>query len=222
MALPNTGFHQWQTAGNMQGLTNSAATVRTDNILLNALPAPLAAPPGWRSQIIHSNSPLSFHTNVSTDNTFANEYDEDISTTESLNTTQLVRNANNNRYIQKSVSDNSIYHGQRSIGDNSIQHERFIDNRRVIQPVFNDNVSYHQQNTVLNEQQQQQIIQQVEHQQPPPLVINKRLPNNLVTYQQNISVRYLKPPTPPTTGPLIIRKLSYSLSNSKLKFFSIR
>ena len=54
--------------------------------------------------------------------------------------------------------------------------------------------------------EEQAIIKRVENQQEPPLVVHKQLPNNLVTYQQNISLRYLQPPTPPPPGPIIIRK----------------
>jgi hypothetical protein len=39
---------------------------------------------------------------------------------------------------------------------------------------------------------------------PNPEIITKTNPNQ-VTYQQNVSVRYLVPPTPPPPGPLIIR-----------------
>lgn len=40
----------------------------------------------------------------------------------------------------------------------------------------------------------------------PPIVLHRKMPNNQVTYQQNVSVRYLQPPTPPPPGPIIIRK----------------
>lgn len=42
------------------------------------------------------------------------------------------------------------------------------------------------------------------HNDPNPEMITKHSPNP-VTYQQNITVRYLVPPTPPPPGPLIIR-----------------
>ena len=54
--------------------------------------------------------------------------------------------------------------------------------------------------------EEQAIIKRVENEQEAPLVVHKQLPNNLVTYQQNISLRYLQPPTPPPPGPIIIRK----------------
>ena len=54
--------------------------------------------------------------------------------------------------------------------------------------------------------EQRTSIENIESEQPPPLVVRKTLPNNLVTYKQNISVKYLQPPTPPPPGPIIIRK----------------
>ena len=54
-------------------------------------------------------------------------------------------------------------------------------------------------------EEEHEIIRRIEHQQPPPMIVHRKLANNLVTYQQNISVRYLRPPTPPAPGPLIIR-----------------
>lgn len=41
---------------------------------------------------------------------------------------------------------------------------------------------------------------------PNPEFINRPNPNQ-VTYQQNVAIRYLVPPTPPPPGPLIIRGL---------------
>jgi hypothetical protein len=43
---------------------------------------------------------------------------------------------------------------------------------------------------------------------PNPEIIIKPNPDQ-ITYQQNISVRYLVPPTPPPPGPLIIRGTNY-------------
>jgi hypothetical protein len=47
------------------------------------------------------------------------------------------------------------------------------------------------------------------HDDPNPEVIIKPNPDQ-ITYQQNIFVRYLVPPTPPPPGPLIIRGTNYS------------
>ena len=52
---------------------------------------------------------------------------------------------------------------------------------------------------------EQEIIRRVEQAQVPPVIVRRKLPNNLVTYQQNIAVKYLQPPPLPPPGPLIIR-----------------
>lgn len=57
---------------------------------------------------------------------------------------------------------------------------------------------------------EQEIIKRVEQGQIPPVIVRRKLPNNLVTYQQNVSVRYLQPPPLPPPGPLIIRKNLFS------------
>lgn len=57
---------------------------------------------------------------------------------------------------------------------------------------------------------EQEIIRRVEQAQIPPLIVHRKLPNNLVTYQQNVSVRYLQPPPLPPPGPLIIRTNAFS------------
>lgn len=65
---------------------------------------------------------------------------------------------------------------------------------------------------VLNEYQQ--VIQNHPdvHRDLNPQIITKPNPDQ-ITYQQNISVRYLVPPTPPPPGPLIIRgKIDFSQS----------
>jgi hypothetical protein len=53
---------------------------------------------------------------------------------------------------------------------------------------------------------------------PNPEIITKPNPNQ-VTYKQNVSVRYLVPPTPPPPGPLIIRGRNYFLSRTSLFIF---
>jgi hypothetical protein len=53
---------------------------------------------------------------------------------------------------------------------------------------------------------------------PNPEIINKPNPNQ-VTYQQNVSVRYLVPPTPPPPGPLIIRGTNYYFLSSRITLF---
>ena len=142
---------------------NYHSSNNTDPSLAQALQGPLAAPAGWRSQVIHSNF-------SSSTNNLANDYEH----CDTANT-----------------YDNTHYNQTSS----NITH----NNNRYIDTPYNEN-SFHQ------EQQQNNVIHSVGHQQQPPLIVRRQLPNNLVTYQQNVSVRYLKPPSPPPPGPLIIRK----------------
>lgn len=67
---------------------------------------------------------------------------------------------------------------------------------------------------------EQEIIRRVEQAQIPPVIVHRKLPNNLVTYQQNVSVRYLQPPPLPPPGPLIIRTSSHRRS-STLTFLDV-
>lgn len=171
-------MQQWETNGINQS-SGFASSTNQNSIQLQALAGPLAAPQGWRSQIIDSNSPIpidttnnEYYSNYNAGNNYNDQY-----TTHTYNTSQInqvpARFARNvNEYRSRSVDDSS----------------------------------YYQQQMMLSEHDQHNLVQRVERQYPPPVVINKTLPNNLVTYKQNIAVRYLKPPTPPPPGPLIIRK----------------
>ena len=69
-----------------------------------------------------------------------------------------------------------------------------------------NHANLHDQRTYVTHHDQTQYVQNVETQQDPPLVLHRSIPNNKVTYQQNVSVRYLQPPTPPPPGPIIIRQ----------------
>jgi hypothetical protein len=96
---------------------------------------------------------------------------------------------------------------------NNIDYEQFIRNQP--QQTVND-VDYEQY--IRN--QSQQTINDVDYEQfirnhpeiyndPNPEIITKPNPDQ-ITYKQNVSVRYLVPPTPPPPGPLIIRGRNYS------------
>ncbi|CAF0998719.1 unnamed protein product [Rotaria magnacalcarata] len=42
---------------------------------------------------------------------------------------------------------------------------------------------------------------------PNPIIIRKQIPIEMPTYKQQVIVRYLRPPTPPSPGPLIIKEV---------------
>jgi hypothetical protein len=179
---------QWQTAD---------ANSTTQSILSQALPAPLAAPTGWRSEVISSSSPIPDHmgTNLINSNTnFTERYDE-YKTLNTPDAPPIIFSSTNeaNRVIDEMSSSRilpSTTFSSTSSGysNQSSSASAFQEPKRILT------------------QDQQQFIKNVDTQQPPPLVLHKKLPNNLVTYQQTISVRYLQPPTPPPPEPIIIRK----------------
>ncbi|CAF4649538.1 unnamed protein product, partial [Rotaria socialis] len=72
------------------------------------------------------------------------------------------------------------------------------------QTVSSQQINYNSNQNVLSDYQQFIQNHPDVHNDPNPQVIVKPNPDQ-VTYQQNVSVRYLVPPTPPPPGPLIIR-----------------
>ena len=191
-------------------------TTHAESIALQALPGPLAAPVGWRSQIIHSNSPIFTDEErrlLESKTTYSSNYSEYNTNAGVFNASAVNRfsagySGNSNEYRNRSLSGNRATGGHvtfannESVAENALAlRDRSIENNALV-----TTNSYHDNRTVLTDRQQHDIIQRVEHQQPPPLIVRKTLPNNTVTYRQNVSVRYLQPPTPPPPGPLIIRK----------------
>ncbi|CAF0825887.1 unnamed protein product [Adineta ricciae] len=62
-------------------------------------------------------------------------------------------------------------------------------------------------NPMLSEYQQVLQTHSDVHIDPNPEIVTQPNPEQPITYEQNISVRYLVPPTPPPPGPLIIREI---------------
>ncbi|CAM2710347.1 unnamed protein product [Rotaria socialis] len=75
------------------------------------------------------------------------------------------------------------------------------------QTVSSQQINYNSNQNVLSDYQQFIQNHPDVHNDPNPQVIVKPNPDQ-VTYQQNVSVRYLVPPTPPPPGPLIIREIA--------------
>jgi hypothetical protein len=174
---------------------NSSST-NVDAILAQSLPGALSAPAGWRSEIASSVSSTATHTGVNLNNSY-----------EGYNTANTFNSAQFNQIPSPVINDRTAYLST-PIDESSVHQQQYGLVHQQQQQNTIHNVE-HQQQTELTHQQQQNIIHRVEQQQPPPLIVRKTLPNNLVTYKQNVSVRYLQPPTPPPPGPLIIRKNKY-------------
>ncbi|UJR15308.1 hypothetical protein I4U23_002261 [Adineta vaga] len=203
-------------------------TTHAESIAIQALPAPLAAPCGWRSEIIHSNSPAltdqereQLETNTNFNSSNYQEYNTSQTNQYSSGCVE-----NSNQYARGSAIQNRSFGGHVTFADNESVAENalVLRNRSMEDNALVTTNRFHDDQTILTHQQQQDIIHRVEHQQPPPLVIRKPLQNNTVTYQQNISVRYLQPPTPPPPGPIIIRKYNnfFNLFLFITYFFSYR
>ncbi|CAF2585038.1 unnamed protein product [Rotaria sp. Silwood2] len=217
MTSSTANLSQLQKMDNTRVLSNLVSstiinplTTNSDplSIIAQSLPASLAAPSGWQSEIIHSKSPISIDNKINqihisnspfsnsaqgyytanTNNTPINDLEQDFYTTDKANI--LVNN------YQETCDTNTITEIPINITPNKHEYTNFsIINNAINQP-----------QTILTEQQKQHIIQNVELQEKPPIIIRRKL-QNPVTYKQNISVRYLKPPTPPPAGPLIIREI---------------
>ncbi|CAF0842703.1 unnamed protein product [Adineta ricciae] len=192
-------------------------TTHAESIVFQALPAPLAAPVGWRSQIIHSNSPVFTDEErrlLESKTTYSSNYSEYNTNAGVFNASAVNRfsagyTGNSDEYTSTSLSKNRATGGHVTFANNESVAENALalTDRSVENNALVTTNRYHDNQTVLTERQQHDIIQRVEHQQPPPLIVRKSLPNNTVTYRQNVSVRYLQPPTPPPPGPLIIREV---------------
>jgi hypothetical protein len=186
MLSSNLNTQRSQTSGKTKVLSNVISptpiyplSTNAASIVAQALPSPLATPAGWHSEVIDSDTPLPIDVGINRINTINTSQINRIPT-RYINTT--------NQYVDTAIGGNTAYQQQSVLTEQQ-------------QPIL-----VGQQQSILTEQQQRNLINMVETQQPPPIFLRKTLPNNLVTYKQNIAVRYLQPPTPPPPGPLIIRK----------------
>jgi hypothetical protein len=174
-------------------INESSNILSTESILTQALPGPLAVPSGWHSEVLHSSSPIpnDIGTNLLNSNTNVFEKQEEYRTLSTSDAPPMIFSSQNetNRILNEIPSStNSSISEYNNIPINDITNQG--------------------QKTILTTDEQT-FIKNIDNQQPPPVVIRKTLPNNVVQYQQNISVRYLQPPTPPPPGPIIIRKYKF-------------
>lgn len=185
----SSNVNDWQ---NFNG--NSNVFSSSDSILSQALPKSFAAPDGWHSEVLESSSPIpnQVETNFNINNTNIIENNAEFDTSNPYDSTSIPYSNNEaNRIVNEipstninSSSFNEQSHGATHYCSSPQQQQVIVTNNRQASPV--------------------QAPAQ------PPVVIHKTLPNNTVTYNQNISVRYLQPPSPPPPGPIIIRKHTFS------------
>lgn len=182
-------------------------TTRSDEIIAQALPSPLHAPPGWRSVVIHSNSPIPTGDGLNLQNT-TNSYEE-------YNTSNTFGGAGyntSNAFGGGGYNTSNTYGAGFNTANLSNTYNEYNTSgfnqsaTEFLNTSLNTNLSSQNQR-VYTDQEQRHIINTIETQHPPPVFLRKKLPNNAVTYKQNVSLRYLRPPTPPPPGPLIIREI---------------
>lgn len=176
----------WQVSS-----TNSTLLPTSETILSQALPGVLATPSGWRSDVVGSSS-SSFSesaTNFINDNSTSTNYfekHEEYKTLNAVDAPPIIFSSSNNE-------TNRIV--------NEIPSSSILPSTTISTCSTNE-----YNNTAICDSSIQDQNIHLKHDQQEPLIIRKTLPNNTVKYEQNVSVRYLQPPSPPPPGPLIIRK----------------
>ncbi|CAF3994369.1 unnamed protein product [Rotaria sordida] len=192
--------------------SNSDIFSTTKTILAQALPETLAAPPGWYSELFDSflTISLEMESNLNINNNNNNninfiEENEDYQTLNMMDAPPMIFSSTDeyNRRINE-ISSSTIFPST-AFNTNSISEMSNI--------TFDDCISNEETINLMKDQEiSSSNIEDIESSTPPPIVIRKKMPNNNVTYQQNITVRYLQPPTPPPHGPIIIREICPSSS----------
>lgn len=169
----------------------------TESILAQALPGSLAAPSGWRSEVIDgTSSPLPDDISAELINTNSNAFEkhEEYRTLKTSDAPPMIFS--------------STHQTNRTVNEIPVSSQlppRTI--KRSNSALFTNAINESYQTYVGKDQKN--ILTQHLDQELPPVILHKTLPNNTVTYEQNVSVRYLQPPTPPPPGPIIIRKRNF-------------
>ncbi|CAF3005650.1 unnamed protein product [Rotaria sp. Silwood2] len=179
----------------------------SQSILAQALPESLAATSGWYSELLDSLLPISnemetnlnFNNNNNNDENFIQE-NENYQNINTINGPPIIFSSTDefNRAVNE-ISSSTMFPST-SIKTSSISEYSNI--------TLND-CTNHEAEINLMENQQISLVNTKDNEAPtpPPIIIRKTVPNNTITYQQNVSVRYLQPPTPPPHGPIIIREV---------------
>lgn len=180
--------NDWETT-----FANTGGMSTSDSILKQSLPAALAAPAGWRSEVVQSSSTTNSQLNQMQTN-LVDRHDE-YTTMNSYDAPPMI-------YSSTSEAHRAVD----EIPSTAILSSRtFSPKYDYGQATLNSN-TIRERNDYISENQSTSILQNTNTEQPPPLVLHKKLANDQITYQQNISVKYLQPPTPPPPGPIIIRE----------------
>ncbi|CAF3646486.1 unnamed protein product [Rotaria sp. Silwood1] len=188
---------------------NSDVVPTTDSILAQALPESLATPSGWYSELLDSLLPISdeMKTSLNINNNNNNNNDpnfieenQEYQTLYTMDAPPIIFSSNEeyNRTVNE-ISSSPILQST-NIRTNSTSEYSNLPFDYCTNGEAKLNLINPQQISLANTKEK-------EAPSPPPIVIRKNEPNNTVTYKQNVSVRYLQPPTPPPHGPIIIREV---------------
>ena len=179
-----------QTRQTINGNSNVFST--SESVLAQALPGSLSTPKGWYSEIINSSDT---ETNFNPCNSISIGNHEEYKTLNTADAPPMIFSSTNqaNRTVNE-VSSSAIFPST-NISSISDEYNNTSTDSHIIE----------EKKHILTKEEQN-LIENVENREQPPVVIHKKLGNNTVTYKQNISVRYLQPPTPPPPEPIIIRK----------------
>ena len=168
-----------------------------ESILNQSVPLSLATPAGWHSEILHGSASSMNElqaSRVSTDRKLVEKYEE-YKTINSFDAPPMIFSSSSeaNRVVDE-IPSAAI-----------LSSRNFSPKYDYSQETFNSSAT-RERYEIPPETQRSPVLEDTDVDQPPPLVLHKRLANDQVTYQQNISVKYLQPPTPPPSGPIIIRQ----------------
>ncbi|CAF1277254.1 unnamed protein product [Adineta ricciae] len=175
----------------------------TESIVQQAVPRTLGVPRGWHSEIVGS-----------TYSTYKNNIDS-----QSINDTDRSAYEKQDEYKTLNTAD-----GPPVIFSSSSETNRFLNELPPSSLITSNGTntrnsafsefkntpideSFQQDKNVVLTEEQRLAIANIDTQQPPPMILRKKATASDLTYQQNISVRYLQPPTPPPPGPIIIREV---------------
>jgi hypothetical protein len=168
----------------------------SESLIAQAIPASLAAPKGWHSEVVESSSSISndIGTNVinRTKSSIQNHGEYKTLSTHDAPPMIFCSNDEANRIVNE-ISSSNLFPSTNISSMTSESSNKLARSTST------------QEQKVFSTRDQQSSIINVEHQEQPPIVVHKKSSNNDVTYQQKISVRYLQPPTPPPPAPIIIR-----------------
>lgn len=197
---------------------NTYAT--TDSILSQALPETLLTTDGWHSELVEGSEPVLNQTETNFNGNFV-ENNDNYSVLSSSDAPPIIFASTDevNRIINQASSTKILPSISVSSSGMNSNTSNDISEYGNLPANYCESQQLQQQNQRVVTRDQQYSTATIENRESPPqppMVVRKKLANDTVTYTQNVSVRYLQPPTPPPPGPIIIRKAKIFLMETRL------